>query len=171
MSTTAVTARAGREPAQTAEVHAPATAALTLLTVITAISLCRVFPDWAYLRPMLVVCIGVHATMCTLRLLKAPAWLAMPIGLIAVAVLVGLIYFRDSTRFGIPTGDTIDQFRVSMRLVWKQFPHAVSPVPSEGSFAIAATTALALCAWLADSFAFRAFGRAEAVVPTGVVFV
>ncbi|HVE19683.1 MAG TPA: hypothetical protein VNB52_11380, partial [Ilumatobacteraceae bacterium] len=35
----------------------------------------------------------------------------------------------------------------------------------------AATTALALCAWLADSFAFRAFGRAEAVVPTGVVFV
>ncbi|MEA3185025.1 MAG: hypothetical protein QOJ74_1502 [Ilumatobacteraceae bacterium] len=171
MSTTAVTARAGREPVQTAEVHAPATAALTLLTVITAISLCRVFPDWAYLRPMLVVCIGVHATMCTLRLLKAPAWLAMPIGLIAVAVLVGLIYFRDSTRFGIPTGDTIDQFRVSMRLVWKQFPHAVSPVPSEGSFAIAATTALALCAWLADSFAFRAFGRAEAVVPTGVVFV
>ena len=29
-----------------------------------------------------------------------------------------------------------------MRLVWRQFPHAVSPVPSEGSFAIAATTAL-----------------------------
>ena len=42
-----------------------------------------------------------------------------------------------------------------MRLVWRQFPHAVSPVPSEGSFAIAATTALALCAWLADSFALR----------------
>jgi transglutaminase-like putative cysteine protease len=86
-------------------------------------------------------------------------------------VLLGLIYFRDSTRFGIPTGDTIEQFRTSMRLVWKQFPHAVSPVPSEGSFAIAATTALALCSWLADSFAFRAFGRAEAVVPAGVVFV
>ena len=133
--------------------------------------MCRVFPDWDYLRPMLVVCVGVHALMCTLRLLKVPAWLAMPAGLFAIAVLLGLIYFRDSTRFGIPTGDTIDQFRISMRLVWKQFPHAVSPVPSEGSFAIAATTALALCSWLADSFAFRAFGRAEAVVPAGVVFV
>ena len=61
-------------------------------------------------------------------------------------VLIGLIYFRDSTRFGFPTGDTIEQFRISMRLVWRQFPRAVSPVPSEGSFAIAATTALGLCA-------------------------
>ncbi len=152
-------------------VHGPATVALALLTVVTAISLCRVFPDWAYLRPMLAVCLGVHAVMCVLRLFKVSAWLALPIGLLALAVLLGLIYFRDSTRFGLPTRDTIEQFRISIRLVWRQFPRAVAPVPSEGSFAIAATTALALCAWLADSFAFRAFGRAEAVVPAGVVFI
>lgn len=151
--------------------HIPATVALTLLTVVTAVSLCRVFPDWAYLRPMLVVCVGVHASMCVFRVLKITAWLALPAGLAAMAILLGLIYFRDSTRFGIPTGETVEQFRISMRLVWRQFPRAVSPVPSEGSFAIAATTALALCAWLADSFAFRAFGRAEAVVPAGVVFI
>ena len=171
MTAVAATSRTGRQSVAPADVHAPATAALTLLTIVTAISMCRVFPDWDYLRPMLVVCVGVHALMCTFRLLKVPAWLAMPAGLVAIGVLLGLIYFRDSTRFGIPTGDTIEQFRTSMRLVWKQFPHAVSPVPSEGSFAIAATTALALCSWLADSFAFRAFGRAEAVVPAGVVFV
>ena len=156
---------------QLSEAHAPATVAITLLTIVTAISMCRVFPDWAYLRPMLVVCVGVHAVMCLLRILKVTAWLALPTGLVALAVLIGLIYFRDSTRFGLPTGDTVEQFRTSMRLVWRQFPTAVSPVPSEGSFAIAATTALALCAWLADSFAFRAFGRAEAVVPAGVVFI
>jgi transglutaminase-like putative cysteine protease len=151
--------------------HVPATAALTLLTIVTAISLCRVFPDWAYLRPMLVVCVGVHAVMCMLRVLKVTAWLALPVGLVALAVLLGLIYFRESTRLGLPTRDTIESFRVNMRLVWRQFPRAVSPVPSEGSFAVAATTALGLCAWLADTFAFRAFGRAEAVVPAGVVFV
>ncbi len=151
--------------------HVPATAALTLLTIVTAISMCRVFPDWAYLRPMLVVCVGVHAVMCVLRVLKVSAWVALPVGLVALAVLMGLIYFRDTTRFGLPTRDTIESFRGNMRLVWRQFPRAVSPVPSEGSFAVAATTALALCAWLADTFAFRAFGRAEAVVPAGVVFV
>jgi transglutaminase-like putative cysteine protease len=156
---------------QTADAHLPATVALTLLTVVTAISLCRVFPDWAYLRPMLVVCVGVHAVMCMFRVLKVSAWLALPTGLVALAVLLGLIYFRNSTQFGLPTGDTIEQFRFAIRLVWRQFPRAVSPVPSEGSFAIAATTALAICAWLADSFAFRAFGRAEAVVPAGVVFI
>jgi transglutaminase-like putative cysteine protease len=164
-------ARTAADNSDTMDAHAPATVALTLLTIVTAISMCRVFPDWAYLRPMLVVCVGVHAVMCLFRVLKVTAWLALPAGLVVVAILIGLIYFRDSTRFGIPSGDTIDQFRTSMRLVWRQFPTAVSPVPSEGSFAIAATTALALCAWLADSFAFRAFGRAEAVVPAGVVFI
>jgi len=151
--------------------HVPATLALTFLTFVTAVSLCRVFPDWAYLRPMLVVCFGVHAVMYLLRVLRVNAWLALPTGLVAMAVLIGLIYYRDSTRFGLPTTDTIDQFRVSMRLVWRQFPRAVSPVPSEGSFAIAATTALGACAWLSDTFAFRAYGRAEAVVPAGVVFI
>jgi transglutaminase-like putative cysteine protease len=159
------------DKAQPIYAQVPATVALTLLTVATAISLCRVFPDWAYLRPMLVVSVGVHAVMSMLRVLRAPALLALPLGLVAIAVLIGLIYFRDSTRFGLPTGDTIDQFRNNTRLVWRQFPRAVPPVPSEGSFAIAATTAMALSAWLADSFAFRAFGRAEAVVPAAVVFI
>lgn len=171
---TAATATRTTRPvdnAQQVDAQLPATVALTLLTIVTAVSLCRVFPDWAYLRPMLVVCVGVHAVMCLLRTMRVAAWLALPTGLVALALLIGLIYFRDSTRYGIPTSDTIEQFRISMRLVWQQFPRAVSPVPSEGSFAIAGTTALALCAWLADSFAFRAFGRAEAVVPAGVVFI
>ena len=77
---TAVTRpRAGRPIGAAADVHVPATVALTLLTVVTAISLCRVFPDWAYLRPMLVVCFGVHAVMCLLRVLKVPR-LAGPAG-------------------------------------------------------------------------------------------
>jgi transglutaminase-like putative cysteine protease len=171
---TAATATRAARPADNShqvDAHLPATVALTLLTVVTGVSLCRVFPDWAYLRPMLVVCIGVHAVMCLLRATRVSAWLALPAGLVSLALLLGLIYFRDSTRYGIPTSDTIEQFRISIRLVWQQFPRAVSPVPSEGSFAIAATTALGICAWLADSFAFRAFGRAEAVVPTGVVFI
>jgi hypothetical protein len=71
---------------------------------------------------MLVVCFGVHAVMLLFRVLRVTAWLAVPGGLVALAVLIGLIYFRGSTRFGIPTGDTIDQFRISMRLVWRQFP-------------------------------------------------
>ncbi|MCU1504266.1 MAG: hypothetical protein JWM12_3620, partial [Ilumatobacteraceae bacterium] len=71
----------------------------------------------------------------------------------------------------LPTGNTIEFMRADLRLVWRQFPSAVAPVPSEGSFAMATTALLAACALLADTFAFRAFGRAESVVPAGVVFV
>jgi len=119
--------------------HVPATLALTFLTFVTAISLCRVFPDWAYLRPMLVVCFGVHAVMYLLRVLRVNAWLALPTGLVAMGVLIGLIYFRDSTRFGLPTSETIDQFRIAAiergkaqlvqadRKVWLEVPNASKP--------------------------------------------
>src|SRR4029078_122893 len=106
--TATATATARTRPINSDEAlgHVPATLALTFLTFVTAISLCRVFPDWAYLRPMLVVCFGVHAVMYLLRVLRVNAWLALPTGLVAMAVLIGLIYFRDSTRFGLPTAET-----------------------------------------------------------------
>jgi transglutaminase-like putative cysteine protease len=144
---------------------------LTLLTVVTAIGLCRLFPDWAYLRQMLAVVVGVHAAAAVMRFVRAPAWIAMPVGALIAFELVAIVYYRDTTRLLLPSGQTIDLIRSDLRLVWQQFPTAVAPVPSEGSFAMAATALLACCAILADAFAFRAFGRAEAVVPAGVVFV
>ena len=51
------------------------------------------------------------------------------------------------------------------------FPTAVAPVPSEGSFATATAMVVALCVILSDTFAFRAYGRVESVVPTGVLFL
>jgi len=61
--------------------------------------------------------------------------------------------------------------RIDVRLVVEQFPTAVAPVPSVGNWVVAATAALALCAAMSDTFAFRAMGRMETIVPTGVVFV
>ena len=40
-----------------------------------------------------------------------------------------LEHFRDSTSYGIPTSDTIEQFRISIRLVWQQFPRS-RPYPA-----------------------------------------
>ena len=42
----------------------PATLCLASLSVVTIVSLCRVFPDWAYLRSMLVVTLGTHVLRC-----------------------------------------------------------------------------------------------------------
>lgn len=147
------------------------TAALAVLSVVTAISFCRIFPDWAYMGPMLVVVLGAHAACAALRSARLPVWVAIPLATLLVFELVALVYYRDTMRWLVPSGDTLDFVRTDLRLVWDQFPRAVTPVPSEGSFAMATAALLAMCAVVADAFAFRAFGRAEAVVPTGVVFV
>ncbi|MSX55892.1 MAG: hypothetical protein F2772_10215, partial [Actinobacteria bacterium] len=43
------------------------TLCLTLLTAATAVSMCRVFPDWQYLRPLLVIVVGTHVVAALLR--------------------------------------------------------------------------------------------------------
>jgi transglutaminase-like putative cysteine protease len=161
----------GNRPARLDSTEIAASAVLTLLTVATAIGFCRLFPDWAFLRPMLVVVVGTHAAATVMRALRVPGWLAVPLGAAVVVELVALVYYRDTTRWMLLSADTIDALRSDLRLVWSQFPSAVAPVPSEGSFAVAAALALALCGLVADGFAFRAYGRAEAVVPTGLAFV
>lgn len=149
----------------------PASLALTVLSVATVIALCRVFPDWEYLNAMLFVVVGSHTIAFLLRLARVPLYVAGPLLLLALVELLSIAYFHDTLTFGLPTGRTIDLFRIDIRLVIDQFPSAVAPVPSVGSFAVATAAAVAVCALLADTFAFRAFGRVEAVVPSAVVFV
>ena len=97
---------------------------------------------------MLVVCVGVHAVMRLLRGSESASVAGPSDGCSSlVALMLGLIYFRDTMRFGIPVRrhDRTVPHR-ACGWSWQQFPTAVAPVPSEGSFAIAGTTALALCA-------------------------
>ena len=162
---------APRRGSRLADAQPVATATVMLLSVATVISMCRIFSDWAYLRPAVITVVIVHLVAFGCRVLRLPAWLAVPATLLITLVAVALVYYRDTTSLLLPTGETIDLLRADLRLVWQQFPHAVAPVPSVGSFAIASAVLLALCAVLTDAFAFRAFGRVEAIVPTGVVFV
>jgi transglutaminase-like putative cysteine protease len=147
------------------------TVVLALLTFATVVALCRIFPDWAYLRPMLAMAIGMHAIAFVLRAARTPLWVAMPVLVLALLLLLSIIYYRDTLTFGLPTGRTIELLRLDLRLVLDQFATAVAPVPSSGSFATSTAVVVGMCVVLADTFAFRAMGRVEAVVPTTVLFV
>lgn len=164
-------------PSKTVAVEQPtrpenvATITVAILTVVTAVSMCRLFPDWTFLRPMLVIVIGTHVGCWVLRVLRVPAWAALPLGLILLFELVAITFYPETLRLFLPSSDTIVQLRGDLRLVLEQFPMAVAPVPSQGNFAMAASALLGLCAWIADAFGFRAVGRAEVVVPSGLVFI
>lgn len=159
------------ETTRVADARPAATATLTALGVVTVVALCRVFSDWAYLRPMLVLVLGVHAVLFVLRAARAPLYVALPVVAVTAFVLLGIIYYRDTLTALLPTGRTVDLFRVDLRVVLDQFPTAVPPVPSQSSFAPCIAVLVAAAAVLGDTFAFRAMGRIEAVVPTGVIFV
>ena len=159
------------EPSRLAEARPAASLCLALLTAVTVITLCRIFPDWDYLRPMLAFAIGLHVIAFVLRVVRAPLWVALPSLLLSMFLLIGIIYYRDTLSFVFPSGRTVELMRVDLRLVIDQFATAVAPVPSEGSFATATATVVGLCVVLSDTFAFRALGQVEAVVPTGVLFV
>lgn len=151
--------------------HMVASVAVTILSAVTAVSMCRVFADWQFLDTLLVMVIGVHAASIVLRIARVPGWLAMPIVLLVLFELLALLFYRDTLTALFPTRETFQLMRVDLRLVWSQFPTAVAPVPSDGSFLLAAALGLGLVSMLGDAFAFRAYGRAEAVVPGGVLFI
>lgn len=148
-----------------------ATLCVTALTMATAVSLCRVFPDWEYLEPMLAVVVGTHLAAALLRFSRTPLIVALPLLLGAVVEFLSLAYYRETMSNLLPTSQTLRLMRIDLRLVVEQFPTAVAPVPSVGNWVVAATGALALCAVMSDTFAFRAMGRMETIVPSGVVFV
>lgn len=151
--------------------HLVASAAVTMLSVVTAVAMCRVFADWAFLGTLVVVVLGMHAASTLLRIARVPGWVALPLLSLLLFQLLALTFYRPTLRALLPTGETLDLLRVDLRLVWSQFPTAVAPVPSEGGFLLAAAVGVGLVALLSDAFAFRAYGRAEAVVPGGVLFV
>ena len=70
----------------------PATVCLTVLTLATAISLCRVFPDWAYLKDMVLVALGTHVVALLLRVARAHLLVALPVLLLTVFELISVVY-------------------------------------------------------------------------------
>ena len=120
---------------------------------------------------MLIVALGTHAVAAALRLARANLLIALPTLLLAIIGLLSAVYYGDTLNGPLPGSRTFELMRIDLRLVIEQFPTAIAPVPSIGNYAVAAAAAVALCAALSDTFAFRALGHLEAVVPAGVVTV
>ena len=148
-----------------------ATMLLATLSVVTAIGFGRVFSGWEFLAPMLVVVIAIHGVALALRLLVVPGYIAVPLGVVVLFGLIAWKYYPTTLSGPFPTSRTWDFIASDLQLSRDQFPTAVAPVAAVGGFVVAATAAAGVAALLSDAFAFRAYGRAEATVPTAVIFV
>lgn len=148
-----------------------ATVALAAFSVATMIGFVRVFSGWEFAADTALIVGVVHLTSFVFRRAGVPGMLAVPLTVITSALLTLSVYYSATMQLIVPTGDTVGLVRRDVELVLDQFPTAVAPVLYGGGWAFAAGIAAFVAANLADVFAFRAMGRAEALVPGGVVFV
>ncbi len=162
------TIAAQRSPVVT---EALAVLALTGFTVVVALGFARVFAGWEFAPTLIMVAVVAHGVAFLLRLGRVPFAIAVPLTVVAVVWTIGWLFYRDTYGLLLPTGETWDRFQLDLDLVGERFRTEVAPVPFLQGWDVLAALGIGLVAVLADTFAFRAFARAEALVPGGVLFV
>ena len=148
-----------------------ATVAITLFSIAVAAGFARVFAGWQFLDDFIVMAVIGHGLSFVLRRLHVPGIIAVPILAAAMIWLVAFVHYRESMTVGLPNGDTLELFRLEIERVREEFRTAVAPVIYGGGWDVLAAIGMALTIVLGDTFTFRAFARAEALVPGGVLFV
>lgn len=150
---------------------AVASLALAAFSVAVAVGYARVFSGWDFLDEMIVLVVAAHGSSLVLRRLRVNGWIAVPATAAVTVWTIGMIQYRSTFSWWLPTADTWALVESELQLVRDQFSVAVAPVIYGSGWDVLAAVGLALAVVLSDAFAFRAFARAEALVPGGVLFV
>jgi transglutaminase-like putative cysteine protease len=90
---------------------------------------------------------------------------------VVVTSLAGWLLYPSTYRTVLPTRQTWNVAGAELTVVREEFADAVAPVPYSVGWALLAVIGVALVVFLGDTFAFRAHGRGEALVPGAVLFV
>lgn len=148
-----------------------ATVGLAAYSIAVSVGFSRVFFDWDFRRDLIVIAVVGHGLSYVLRRLQVPALAAVPIVLFALTWLVAWVYYPDTFSSVFPLADTWNAVRGDFRMVRDEFQTTTPPVTYAEGWAFLAGATTAATVWLADTFAFRAQARGEALVPGAVLFV
>ena len=148
-----------------------ATAALLLFSLAVAAGFARVFSGWDFFDDLALLALVGHGASLALRRARVPLLVAFPLLMALMFWLVAAMFYRDTFTLGLPNSTTYDLFRLDLDLVGERFRTEVAPVLFADGWDVLAAIGMACVVLLSDTFAFRAFARAEALVPGGVLFV
>lgn len=146
-------------------------AALTTTGIAVALGFVRVFEDNAFVRPLVGTIIASHALAIIARRLGLTLSVSALMSAAGLLVSQSLLYYGDTTRFGLPTAATRTQIDADLREAWTLFGNISAPVESITGFLLASSLALWIVMFLADWAAFRLRSGFEAILPAGVVFI
>ena len=148
-----------------------ASAAVLLFSLAVAAGFARVFAGWDFFDDLAVIAVVGHGASLGLRRARIPLVVAFPLLLALMVWLGAAMFYGDTFAFGLPNSTTYDLFRLDLDLVGERFRTEVAPVVFAGGWDVLAAVGMVWVVLLSDTFAFRAYARAEALVPGGVLFV
>ena len=148
-----------------------ATAALTILTVVTALGMGRLFSDSSFVVPVLAAALVVHGSAWACRRLGVGGLLTLPISLGGLLLAAAWTVLPDTTVAGIPWKGTLDAAIKALADANQKFGQVVAPVDPVDGFVLGAVMGVGLVALMADWAAFRVRSTWESVVPAFGLFV
>jgi transglutaminase-like putative cysteine protease len=141
------------------------------LTVAVALGLTTVFGERAWLGAALIAAIAPHALLAWTDHRKLPAWVASLLVVAAGFVFTLYAVEPDTTRHGLPTGETFRQYFHDLGDTPHVLRTAVVPVPAIGSALLLALVALWFAGAIAEWSARRYDASLGAIGPSLVLFV
>jgi transglutaminase-like putative cysteine protease len=145
--------------------------ALALVTVTAIVGMHRLFVDGSYRGPLVVQAVLAHVVVAVLRRRGVPLGRAA-LATAAVAVLsLTWSRFPDTTRWLLPTADTVAQLGDDLSEAWRVFGKVRAPAPVENGFLAATGAVVWVLVYLADWAAFRVSATFEALLPATTLFI
>jgi transglutaminase-like putative cysteine protease len=171
VSTAAVPRTKIRTGTRASDAQLAAEAALISVTLATAFGFCRLFTGWSWLGTLVVAALASHLLAIFCRRQGFGLLLSALTSLVGLVIFTSLVFYRDTSAFGLPTRASWDALTGDLSSAWHEFGTAIALVDPHTGFVVAAALALWLSAFLSDGFAFRAGAGPEMLVPPAIIFI
>jgi transglutaminase-like putative cysteine protease len=145
--------------------------ALVAVTASVVLGFGRLFVDHTFLPEVAVLGAVSHLIAIIMRRAGRGVLLSAFVSLFALVATSSLLFYRGTTRLGLPTWSTRDAARLDLSDAWHLFGEVRAPALVHPGFVLAAGAAIWIVAFLADWAAFRLWSPIEAVAPAAIVFL
>lgn len=139
--------------------------ALAGVTLAAAAGMHRLFVDGSFLGPLVLQVVVAHLVVAALRRAGVRLVPALALTVLAAVLFITWTRFPESTRWLLPTGETLSQVADDISASWRLFGDVSAPAPVTNGFIVTAAGAIWVLAFVADWAAFRSSATFEALLP------
>jgi hypothetical protein len=145
--------------------------ALSVMTLVAAGGMTRLFVGLTYLGPVLVAGATAHALSATWRGLGLRSAVSVLLSVVCAALISVWLVLPGSTWYGVPAGRTLHAVQGAIAHGVTAFQTLAAPAPALPGFLLVTTWGVAAAAIAGDALLCRADAPLEACVPAFTLFV